>query len=88
MSAALDAYAPDEVMGRAYDARLVRRLWRYLLPYRRAVLVALGGLLLLTITAVAPAILTKLIIDSAITPVVNGTLGSRSSFSWPSCTSS
>ena len=70
MTATLDAYAPDEVMGKAYDARLVRRLGRYLMPYRGAVLVALGGLLLLTITAVAPAILTKLIIDNAITPVV------------------
>ena len=77
MTATLDAYAPDEVMGRAYDARLVRRLGRYLLPYRRAVLIALAGLLLLTITAVAPAILTKLIIDNAITPVVNGTLSTN-----------
>ena len=34
--------------------------------------VALGGLLLLTITAVAPAILIKLVIDTAITPAVNG----------------
>jgi ATP-binding cassette subfamily B protein len=75
MSAALDAYAPDEVLGRAYDARLVRRLGGYLTPYRGQVIVAMAGLLLLTITAVAPAILTKLVIDNAITPVVQGTLG-------------
>lgn len=74
MSAQLDAYAPDEVLGRAYDARLVRRLGHYLQPYRGQVIVALAGLLLLTITAVAPAILIKLVIDNAITPVVEGTL--------------
>jgi ATP-binding cassette, subfamily B, multidrug efflux pump len=74
VSAAIDAYAPDEVMGRAYDARLVRRLGHYLEPYRGQVIVALAGLLLLTITAVAPAILIKLVIDNAITPVVQGTL--------------
>jgi ATP-binding cassette subfamily B protein len=74
VSAQLDAYAPDEVLGRAYDARLVRRLGHYLQPYRGQVIVALAGLLLLTITAVAPAILIKLVIDNAITPVVEGTL--------------
>ena len=74
MTATVDAYAPDEVMGRAYDGRLVRRLAAYLRPYRGQVVVALLGLLLLTVTAVAPAVLTKLIIDNAITPVVNGTL--------------
>jgi ATP-binding cassette subfamily B multidrug efflux pump len=74
MSAQLDAYAPDEIMGRAYDARLVRRLGRYLAPYRGQVIVALAGLLLLTITAVAPAILIKLVIDNAITPAVQGAI--------------
>jgi len=74
VSAQLDAYAPDDVIGRAYDARLVRRLGQYLGPYRGQVIVALAGLLLLTITAVAPAILIKLVIDNAITPVVEGTL--------------
>ena len=74
MSTQLDAYAPDEILGRAYDARLVRRLGHYLEPYRGQVILALAGLLLLTITAVAPAILIKLVIDNAITPVVEGTL--------------
>jgi len=74
VSTQLDAYAPDDVIGRAYDARLVRRLGHYLSPYRGQVIVALAGLLLLTVTAVAPAILIKLVIDNAITPVVEGTL--------------
>ena len=81
MTAVLDAYAPDEVFGKAYDARLVRRLGRYLVPYRRLVAIALVGLLLLTLTAVAPAVLTKLIIDSAITPAVQGTASTADALS-------
>ena len=73
MTAALDAFTPDEVYGKAYDARLLRRLARYLRPYRGQVVIALTGLILLTVTAVAPAVLTKLIIDTAITPVIQGT---------------
>lgn len=74
MSGVLDAYAPDEVFGRAYDRRLVQRLAHYLVPYRALVLIALAGLLLLTVTAVAPAVLTKLIIDNAITPAIQGSI--------------
>jgi len=74
MSAALDAYAPDEIFGKAYDARLVKRLGRYLVPYKGQVFIALVGLLLLTVTAVAPALLTKLIIDSAIAPAIQGSV--------------
>ncbi len=39
----------DEVLGKAYDARLVRRLWRYVHPYRG--LVALSVTLLLSVSA-------------------------------------
>ncbi len=80
MTAALDAYAPDEIFGKAYDARLVRRLGGYVMPYKLQVVVALVGLLLLTITAVAPALLTKLIIDSAIAPAIAGTVSPSAAF--------
>src|SRR3954453_4638446 len=73
MTAALDAYAPDEVFGKAYDGHLVTRLGHYLLPYRRQVLIALVGLLFMTVTAVAPALLIKYVIDNAIAPVAAGT---------------
>jgi ATP-binding cassette, subfamily B, multidrug efflux pump len=74
MSQAVDAFTPDEFMGKAYDAQLVRRLGSYLRPYRGLVLIALIGLILLTITAVVPALLIKVFIDNAVTPALNGTI--------------
>jgi ATP-binding cassette subfamily B multidrug efflux pump len=53
----------EEVLGKAYDGRLMRRLVRYLKPYRSAVAVSLFFLLLQSITQVAGPLLTKLAID-------------------------
>ena len=74
MSQAVDAFTPDELLGKAYDAQLVRRLGGYLKPYRGLVALALAGLLLLTVTAVVPALLIKLFIDNAVTPALAGTI--------------
>ena len=57
----------EEALGKAYDARLVRRLWPYIRPYKG--LVALSFLLLLLVSAaqlVQPYII-KLAIDGHIT---------------------
>jgi ATP-binding cassette subfamily B protein len=75
MSQAADAFLPDDLFGKAYDAQLVRRLAGYLAPYRRLVAVAFGGLLLLAFTEVAPALLTKVLIDTAVAPAVSGSIG-------------
>jgi ATP-binding cassette subfamily B protein len=53
----------EEVLGKAYDGRLMRRLVRYLRPYRGAVAVSLVFLLLQSIAQVAGPLLTKLAID-------------------------
>jgi ATP-binding cassette, subfamily B, multidrug efflux pump len=53
----------EEVLGKAYDGRLMRRLVQYLKPYRSAVAVSLFFLLLQSITQVAGPLLTKLAID-------------------------
>ena len=74
MTSTLDAYTPEDVFGKAYDARLVRRLGRYVAPYRRLVVIALIGLIFITLTAVAPALLIKYIIDTAIAPVIAGSM--------------
>jgi len=39
-------FQEDEILGKAYDARLMRRLLTYLRPYRRAVALSVGLLLL------------------------------------------
>ncbi len=62
----------DEILGKAYDARLMRRLLRYVRPYGGLVVVALVLLLVLSATQIAPPIIAKFIIDQAITPAVAG----------------
>src|SRR3954447_17694811 len=58
----------DEVLGKAYDARLMRRLLAYLRPYKGRVVVAL---LLIFVTGAVELVvpyLTKVAIDTAIVP--------------------
>ncbi len=59
---------PEKRMGKAYDARLLRRLWEYVRPYRG--LLALSLLLLIGVSAVqlVQPYLIKLAIDEHITP--------------------
>jgi ATP-binding cassette subfamily B multidrug efflux pump len=53
----------EEVLGKAYDGRLMRRLVRYLSPYRGAVVASLLFLLVQSLAQVAGPLLTKLAID-------------------------
>ena len=65
----------DEILGKAYDARLMRRLLGYLRPYRGLVIVALLIILGISVTEAAPPVLAKFIVDNAIAPAVNGQIG-------------
>jgi ATP-binding cassette subfamily B protein len=56
----------EEALGKAYDARLMRRLLRYLRPYRRQVALALFVLLLGAVTSIIGPWITQLVIDEAI----------------------
>ncbi len=62
----------DEILGKAYDGRLMRRLLGYLGPYKELVVVALVVLLLLSFADIAPPVIAKFVIDQAIAPAVNG----------------
>ncbi|PYR48954.1 MAG: antibiotic ABC transporter ATP-binding protein [Acidobacteria bacterium] len=53
----------DEILGKAYDARLMRRLLGYLRPHWRAVVFALAALLLGAGAALAQPYLMKMAID-------------------------
>jgi ATP-binding cassette subfamily B multidrug efflux pump len=57
----------EEVLGKAYDGRLMRRLVRYLRPYLGAVIVSLVLLMALAITQATGPLLTKLAIDRYLT---------------------
>ena len=56
----------DEVLGKAYDARLMRRLLAYMRPYRAPIGLAFVSILGLSILQLAPPYLTKVAIDTHI----------------------
>jgi ATP-binding cassette, subfamily B, multidrug efflux pump len=53
----------EEVLGKAYDGRLMRRLLRYLRPYKWHVVVALAAIILKSAADVLGPFLTKIAID-------------------------
>ena len=58
--------ADDEVLGKAYDARLMRRLLGYMRPYRARIGLAFFAILGLSLLQLAPPYLTKVAIDTHI----------------------
>jgi ATP-binding cassette subfamily B multidrug efflux pump len=58
--------ADDEILGKAYDARLMRRLLGYLWPYRLQVLGAVLAIIGHSVLELVPPYLTKLAIDEYI----------------------
>jgi ATP-binding cassette subfamily B protein len=58
----------DEILGKAYDGRLIRRFLPYVQPYWRRVAVALIFLLGTSLLDLVPPYLTKVAIDRYITP--------------------
>ena len=61
-----DPSQEEEPLGKAYDARLMRRLLRYLKPYRWLVLVAVLLIILASGLHVVGPWLTKILLDEAI----------------------
>jgi ATP-binding cassette subfamily B multidrug efflux pump len=56
----------EEVLGKAYDARLMRRLLTYLRPYKRRVAIAITAIVANSVLQLAPPYLTKVVIDDYI----------------------
>ena len=56
----------DDVIGKAYDSRLMRRLLGYLRPYWKSAAVALGAIIVHSVLQLAPPYLTKVAIDEHI----------------------
>jgi len=59
-------FQDEEVLGKPYDARLVRRLLSFVKPYTRPVVVAVAMLLVVAAFELALPYLTKLAIDDYI----------------------
>jgi len=56
----------DDVIGKAYDSRLMRRLITYLAPYRGQVALAIAAIVTNAVLQLAPPFLTRMVIDQAI----------------------
>ncbi len=68
------SFQDDEIIGKAYDARLMRRLLTYLGPYRRQVAIALVAIVAGSGAALAQPYLIKLAIDGYIAQGRSGEL--------------
>ncbi len=68
MSEPIAAHHDEEVLGKAYDARLMRRLLRYLRPYRGMTAAALGAILLSSLLQLAGPLLTAVTLDLFVRP--------------------
>jgi len=68
LSPTLKETVEEEVLGKAYDARIMRRLLGYMKPYRRTVLVSLALLLVNSLLQIVGPLLTKLAVDRYIAP--------------------
>ncbi|PYV82774.1 MAG: antibiotic ABC transporter ATP-binding protein, partial [Acidobacteria bacterium] len=58
----------EEVLGKAYDGRLMKRLLRYLRPYRWQVAIALASIVLKAIADVLGPALTMIAVDRYLAP--------------------
>ncbi len=73
----------EEILGKAYDSRLMARLLKYLHPYRWQVAIALVSILLKSFADVLGPYLTKVAIDRYLAPARGAASGSASGiWSW------
>src|SRR5579872_2988864 len=69
-----DAHHEEEVLGKAYDSRLMKRLLGYLIPYRWQTTLALGAIIVKAMADVIGPYLTKTAIDKYL---ASGAAGNR-----------
>lgn len=70
----------EEQLGKLYDAKAARRLIKYLVPYRRLVVIALSLTILLNLVRQLGPLLTKWAIDDYVAPAAQGALALNSAF--------
>lgn len=70
----------EEQLGKIYDAKVARRLFRYLAPYKRQVVIALSLTIVLNLVRQIGPLLTKWAIDDYVAPATRGALAIDSAF--------
>ena len=61
-------FQEDDILGKAYDTRIMRRLWGFIRPHRRMLLSAIALLVLISVTDLLGPIITAYAIDNYIDP--------------------
>ncbi len=64
----MNTFHEEEILGKAYDSRLMKRLLRYMIPYKWQVVLALIIMLCATATELIMPYLTKIALDQYIIP--------------------
>ena len=70
-----EALFEEEALGKAYDARLLRRLWVFVAPYRLQVIATILFVVPLLILDLAPALVVKVGLDQYLVPALAGPSG-------------
>lgn len=80
MSEAAANIHEEEPLGKLYDSRAARRLLRYLAPYKRLVIIALGVTIAVNLLRQLGPLITKWAIDDYITPAAQKQLALDTAF--------
>ncbi len=79
MTEPIASHHEEEVLGKAYDARLMRRLLGYLRPYRGMTAAAVASILVSSVLQLAGPLLTAITLDLFVRPGGNGARLSQAS---------
>jgi ATP-binding cassette subfamily B protein len=58
----------EEIFGRAFDGKVIRRIWRFVAPYRRQVVIAVLAALTFTLSQLSIPLLIRYAIDNGMAP--------------------
>ncbi|WP_152613400.1 ABC transporter ATP-binding protein [Inquilinus limosus] len=64
----------EEVFGAAFDGRIIRRIWQFVYPYRRKMVIAVAAVLLFTLSQVAIPLIIRFAIDHGMATGSRGAL--------------
>lgn len=63
----------EEVFGKAYDPKIIRRIWAFVHPYRKQIYIAVGAVIVFTLTQLAIPLIIRYAIDNGMAAGLSGT---------------
>src|SRR5690606_20645060 len=66
--------AEEEVFGKASDPKDIRRIWAFVHPYRRKILLSVGAVLVFALTQLAIPLIIRFAIDRGMAVGIDGTV--------------